>query len=78
MNSGKSILVVQGLALSISHRRVKSPQNRSVEFFFVSGRDADAASREAALAAGFTAFVAKPARPHELVELVWSLLHRGR
>ena len=36
---------------------------------------ADPASREAALAAGFTAFVAKPARPHTLVELVWSILN---
>jgi signal transduction histidine kinase len=39
---------------------------------------ADAASREAALAAGFTAFVAKPARPDELVEIVWSLVHGAR
>ncbi len=39
---------------------------------------ADAASREAALVAGFTAFLPKPARPHTLVELVWSLLNERR
>jgi signal transduction histidine kinase len=36
---------------------------------------ADAASRKAALAAGFTAFLAKPTRPHALVELVVSVLN---
>ena len=36
---------------------------------------ADAASRNAALAAGFTAFLAKPTRPHALVELVVSVLN---
>jgi len=35
---------------------------------------ADPASREAALAAGFTAFVAKPTRPDTLVEMAGSLL----
>jgi CheY-like chemotaxis protein len=35
---------------------------------------ADPASRDAALEAGFTAFLAKPARPHALVELVRTLL----
>jgi CheY-like chemotaxis protein len=39
---------------------------------------ADRASREAALAAGFTAFLAKPARPHALVELVRALLYDAR
>jgi signal transduction histidine kinase/CheY-like chemotaxis protein len=38
---------------------------------------ADRASREAALAAGFDAFLAKPARPHALVELVSTLLNRA-
>jgi signal transduction histidine kinase len=36
---------------------------------------ADTASRNAALAAGFTAFLAKPTRPHALVELVISVLN---
>ena len=36
---------------------------------------ADTASRNAALAAGFTAFLAKPTRPHALVELVVSVLN---
>ena len=36
---------------------------------------ADAASRKAALDAGFNAFLAKPARPHALVELVLSVLN---
>ena len=35
---------------------------------------ADATSRQTALAAGFTAFVAKPTRPQALIELVGSLL----
>jgi signal transduction histidine kinase/ActR/RegA family two-component response regulator len=35
---------------------------------------ADASSRDAAFAAGFTAFLAKPARPQALVELVRTLL----
>jgi CheY-like chemotaxis protein len=39
---------------------------------------ADPASRDAALAAGFTAFLAKPARPHTLVELVRTLLYDAR
>lgn len=37
---------------------------------------ADAASQKAALAAGFDAFLAKPTRPHALVELVSSVLRR--
>jgi signal transduction histidine kinase/ActR/RegA family two-component response regulator len=36
---------------------------------------ADGASREAALAAGFNAFLAKPTRPDALLQLVRSLLH---
>jgi signal transduction histidine kinase len=36
---------------------------------------ADPASREAALAAGFNALLAKPTRPHTLVELVLSVLN---
>ena len=36
---------------------------------------ADTASRNAVLAAGFTAFLAKPTRPHALVELVVSVLN---
>ena len=39
---------------------------------------ADPASRDAALAAGFTAFLAKPTRPHTLVELVRTLLYDAR
>ena len=39
---------------------------------------ADRASRDAALAAGSTAFLAKPARPHALVELVRTLLYDPR
>ena len=39
---------------------------------------ADRPSRDAALAAGFTAFLAKPARPHALVELVRALLDDAR
>jgi signal transduction histidine kinase/CheY-like chemotaxis protein len=39
---------------------------------------ADKASREAALAAGFDAFLAKPARPDALVEMVASLVDRAR
>jgi signal transduction histidine kinase/CheY-like chemotaxis protein len=38
---------------------------------------ADQASRDAALAAGFTAFLAKPTRPQTLVELVWSVLNES-
>jgi CheY-like chemotaxis protein len=36
---------------------------------------ADQASREAALAAGFSAFLAKPTGSHVLLELVWTVLH---
>lgn len=36
---------------------------------------ADQASRDAAIAAGFTTFLAKPSRPESLVDLVASLLH---
>jgi signal transduction histidine kinase/ActR/RegA family two-component response regulator len=39
---------------------------------------ADRASQDAALAAGFTAFLAKPTRPHALVELARSLLSDAR
>lgn len=35
------------------------------------------ASREAALAAGFDAFLAKPAQPHALVRLAATLLNRA-
>ena len=39
---------------------------------------ADQASREAALAAGFSAFLAKPTRAQTLLELVGTLLHESR
>jgi CheY-like chemotaxis protein len=39
---------------------------------------ADQASKEKALAAGFSAFLAKPARPDALLRLVDDLLERAR
>jgi signal transduction histidine kinase len=54
-------------------RSVRQSKARDIPAIALSAY-ADAASRDAALAAGFTAFVAKPARPQTLVELVSSLL----
>lgn len=58
-------------------RGVRQSNSRDIPAIALSAY-ADGASRDAALAAGFTTFLAKPARPHALVELVWSLLDDAR
>jgi CheY-like chemotaxis protein len=54
-------------------RAVRQSDARDVPAIALSAY-ADAASREAALTAGFTAFLAKPTRPQALVQLVGSVL----
>ena len=54
-------------------RRLRESGRRHVPAIALSAY-ANPESRDAALAAGFTAFLAKPARPHTLIELVSTLL----
>ena len=63
-----------GLAFIRSVRQTSAPGIPAIAL----SAYADEASREAALAAGFNLFVAKPAPPEMLVEVVASLLNSSR